>query len=218
MAATLRLGVVLAALLLPGAVLVRHAHHGTLRDVALDLEQLPAQLGDHRLLRGETFDEQTLRIIEPETYVMRLYGGEGLPPLWVYAGYYAGRLQTNAHEPTVCYPAFGWEILSSRVVPIPLPDGGALHARLLEAELDGQRELVLYWFQPVGRWPAAPWVEELARVWDAMQGTPQYVFVRQSLPLPAGADPQAAIQRFAQQLAPEIRRLLDAQAAALRAG
>lgn len=51
---------------------------------------------------------------------------------------------TRAHRPDVCYPAQGFEILSSSVSSVPLSDG-ALQVSQLKTKLGGRVEPVTFW-------------------------------------------------------------------------
>jgi hypothetical protein len=83
-------------------------------------------------------------------------------------------------------------------------------ARLLAAHRGSAKQSVLYWFQPAGRWPAGAAVEQLARVFDAVAGRPQYAFVRLAAPGDASLDDERDLAEFAAQIARPIRAALEA--------
>ena len=114
----------------------------------------------------------------------------------------------GAHDPEVCYPAQGWEIMGTRSVAVPLDDEETLTTKLLATQNGSRREEVLYWFQPARRWPATAMSEELLRVVDAVAGRPQYAFVR--LSGPAGGDQMPEdLSAFAAEIAPAVRAVVD---------
>jgi EpsI family protein len=110
----------------------------------------------------------------------------------------------GAHDPEVCFPAQGWEILRSSSVVVPQRED-RIHTKLLRAERLNREQAVLYWFQPARRWPKAGAFEEALRVLDAASGRPQYAFVRLSSPRDGSGRSEADLMEFASALAPAIR-------------
>ncbi len=205
--ATRRLLGALAALLGPLALLGATAPGQHVRD--LDLDRVPRALAGLGLVRSEALEPEVLEMVRPRSYVMRLYAADDAA-VWLYAGYYDDGRRAAVHDPTVCYPAQGWEILSARMEPLDLGGGERLQARWLLVERDGRREVVLYWFQRAHRWALEPWREELMQVVDAVRGRPGFTFVRVSMPaLDAGAD-DSSLRAVARRAAHEIRGLMSA--------
>jgi len=52
---------------------------------------------------------------------------------------------TRAHRPEVCYPAQGFQVKSSQVADLSLPEGRTLHVRRLVAQLGPRHEPITYW-------------------------------------------------------------------------
>ncbi len=66
--------------------------------------------------------------------------------VWLYLGYYSTeRGGTPEHTPRACYNAHGWEIVEAREI-VREPTSGN-RANEYVVELEGQRRLVLFWFQ-----------------------------------------------------------------------
>jgi hypothetical protein len=74
--------------------------------------------------------------------------------------------------------------------------------------------VVLYWFQPAGRWPGGAAVEQLLRIFDAIAGRPQYAFVRLSAPGRSDLEPTADLADFAARIAGSVRDALGGAARA----
>lgn len=203
---TLRLATGLGALLLPALALGAWSF-ATARSPDVVQLTLPERIGPWTALREESLSDDAIELVEPDDYVMRLYEAPGRAPIWLYAALYGGRsgYGKGAHDPEVCYPAQGWEIVGSREVDVPLGEAGSLRARELALQQAGQESAVLYWFQPAGRWPVAAALEELLRLYDAVTGRPQYAFVRISGRTAAGPESAAQLADFARALAPAIR-------------
>jgi EpsI family protein len=215
--AKLRLACVTAALLLPACLLAAWVGAGSLESDPLPAASLPRQLGPWVATEDRRLDEASLEIVAPDAHLLRLYEAPGRSPVWIYLGLYASRgsYKKAAHDPEVCYPAQGWEVVGSRSVSIDLDgaDPQILRAKLLDAHHGLDREAVLYWFQPAGRWPAVGAVEEILRVGDAVNGTSQYAFVRLSTPYGDDASAAHDLLEFARLLAPSVRARVDSLSA-----
>jgi len=218
-----RLVAVAAALLPPGLLLGAWLRAGAIETGYASLS-LPRQLGPWVATEDQRLDPEILEQIGPDAHLLRLYEAPGRSVVWIYLGLYAGRggYQKAAHEPEVCYPAQGWEVLGSRTVEIEVgaPGPATLRAKLLDAHRDLEKEAVLYWFQPAGRWPAQGALEEILRIGDAIGGRPQYAFAR--LSAPAGdrvpASTEEDLVEFARLVAPTIRENVERLAAVRPAG
>ena len=168
-----------------------------------DAAAAPRDLAHYRAAEDQPLEPDVLDMLKPDSYVMRLYRSETAPDAWLYLASYSTSGSTGAHDPAVCYPANGWDLQELHTLSVPLENGESLTAKILLANQAGQQELVLYWFQPMGRWPReAPW-EQLLRAYDGFAGRPQYVFVRISTEFNELAQP--TLLELAQQLAPWVR-------------
>jgi len=211
MSARLRLAAAALAFLAPVLLLTRwQAAAGTSR-AAIGPPPLPDAIGPWALVEEERLSAEHFAMLTPDSYVWRLYEAEGRAPIWAYVAVYAGRAgyDAGAHDPEVCYPAQGWEILDSRPVSVSLARGEVLRARHLAAHRGSARQSVLYWFQPAARWPVDAAVEQLARVLDAVAGRPQYAFVRLAAPADRDLDGERDLAEFAARIAGPIRAALE---------
>jgi EpsI family protein len=208
-----RLAAAAAALLLPGWLLAAWVRAGTLERAPLPPVSLPRQLGAWTATEDGRLEPEVLDKIAPDAHMLRLYEAPGRAPVWVYLGLYASRgsYKKAAHDPEICYPAQGWEVLGTRIVAIDVasPDAPALRARLLDAHRGLDREAVVYWFQPAGRWPSSGALEEVLRLADAVRATPQYGFVRLSAPSEDRPSAAQDLLDFAGLLAPSVREAVE---------
>jgi EpsI family protein len=213
MSRIVRLILVSAALLVP----IGTHHLVALRASAVhsfDLERIPAQLGSLDLSSEEELPPEVLELISPDAHTLRLYTGDRGAAVWAYLAFYSGTGPKGAHDPEVCYPAQGWDISALRNREVTLADGKSLAGKLLAANLGAQEELVLYWFQPAGRWPRRPPMELALRGIDVLEGRSRYAFVRLSTRI-ANADPaqqnaaEARLVDAARALAPAVRAAMD---------
>lgn len=213
MSARLRLMAVAASLLVPGLALARWMTSAGARGAEVRAPALEAQLGSWSYRQETQLSADHFAMLEPDAYLWRLYTAPSGGGIWVYAALYGGRAgyDAGAHDPEVCYPAQGWEILGARTASLPMPDGGRIVAKLLDAHQGAVSQKVLYWFQPAGRWPAAASLEQLARVGDAIAGRPQYAFVRLAATAEPGGGPrvEAELLDLAARVAWPIRAALE---------
>ena len=201
----------LVALLVPGALLARWLLAADAPVEFLAVPDLPQEIGPWRAVEQRLLEADVLAIIEPDSYLMQLYTAPGRTPIWIYLGVYAGRAgyAKGAHDPEVCYPAQGWEILRSESFDVPLAGSETLRTKRLEAHLGSEKEAVLYWFQPALRWPAPAAGEQLLRIVDAVSGSPQYAFVRLSGPSDGSGDAARDLAEFAAGIAAPIRMFVE---------
>jgi EpsI family protein len=204
---------VAVALLLPGWLLAAWVRAGTLERGSLPPASLPRQLGPWTATEEGRLEPKILDMIAPDAHLLRLYEAPGRSPVWIYLGLYASRgsYKKAAHDPEICYPAQGWEVLRSSTVGIEVSgaDAPALRAKLLDAHRGLEREAVIYWFQPAGRWPASGALEEILRLADAVRATPQYGFVRLSAPTENRPEAAQDLLEFAGLLAPSVRGAVE---------
>ena len=211
MTVRLRLAATLFSLLMPALLLVRWTVTAGTPARPFSTPALPSQVGPWTAKAEERLDHNALAILQPDAHALRLYEAPEQTPIWIYIGVYGGRsgYVSGAHDPEICYPAQGWEVLRSRSVEVPLETADRIHATLLEVHNANRRQLALYWFQPAGRWPAAGATEQLMRVFDAVAGRPQYAFVRLSGGWQTGAHAERDLAEFAGRIAPTIRAALE---------
>jgi len=207
----LRLSAVAIALLVPALVLARWTTIAGFSGELVSPLSLPREIGPWRATVDEQLDAETLAMIEPDTYVLRRYEAPGRTAIWVYVAIYGGRAgyAKGAHDPKVCYPAAGWEILDTRSLDIPVGGSESLRAELVSVHKGTLRKAAVYWFQPAERWPVNPALEQLLQVFDAIAGWPQYAFVRLSGPSHENPTAVRDLAEFAGEIAPAIRTALE---------
>jgi EpsI family protein len=207
-----RLAAVAAALLAPGWILAAWLRAGIAPVGALPPASLPREVGPWIATEEGSLDPEVLEMIAPDVHLLRRYEAPGRAPVWVYLGLYASRgsFKKAAHDPEICYPAQGWEVVRSRSVAVELPPGPAvLRAKLLDVHQGLEREAALYWFQPAQRWPASGALEEVLRIADAVGGAPQYGFVRLSSPSEGRPEAAGDLLEFARLAAPSVRTSVE---------
>jgi EpsI family protein len=123
-------------------VLKPHRHESLLAGMPLN-KIVPSTIGDWRSkdvsdlvdAKGENnLIERIYRNTRSESEIMMLFA---------YGDTQSNDLQL--HRPEVCYPAFGFEIVSNRPTEIPLSSRVSLPARALVAHSPSSDEVILYW-------------------------------------------------------------------------
>ena len=88
---------------------------------------------------------------------------------------------TRAHRPEVCYPAQGFQIVSSGNGQVQLPDGRSLPVRQLVAKAAGRVEPITYWVMVGDRPTVSGTQQKLAQLSYSMRGlVPDGMLVRVS--------------------------------------
>jgi EpsI family protein len=147
------------------------------------------------------------------------YGGSDAEVMMLLA---YGPTQTNAlqlHRPEVCYPAFGFRLLSSSVTNLDLHLKQPVPARKIVAENSDHRENIIYWTRLGNYLPASGSQQRLDRLKLAISGVvADGVLARFSM---NGADEEGAfnlLRRFMPQLVgaitPDKRTILFGQVVA----
>lgn len=108
------------------------------------LGALPMQLGDWKG-RSVPLEHTVERILRADFNLQRAYTHPDQPePVWLYVGYYGTeRGGRPEHTPHQCYPSAGWQIESEGL----LETSAAQRANEWVVTQDGQRQLVLFWYQ-----------------------------------------------------------------------
>ena len=212
MRARTRLATSLAAVLVPALLLGSWTQARRTDDTRVPTLRIPERIGPWTSVAEDALNEAALGQIRPDAYRLRAYAAPGRAPIWLYVGLYGGRGggAKGAHDPEVCYPAQGWEILQSGPRAIVLEDFAVVHAAALRVHHQRRRQSVLYWFQPAGRWPEPPALDQLYRVFDALVGRPQYAFVRLSAGEDDAGQADADLAEFAALAAPSLRAAVEA--------
>lgn len=114
------------------------------------LSRLPLEIAGWQSL-GELGMETAVEAeLEADLNVQRTYEGHGLPPVWLYIGYYGTeRGGRPRHVPRGCYTGAGWTILGTRVLDVSAQD--PLRTNEYVIERNGERRLVHYWYRSYRR-------------------------------------------------------------------
>ena len=86
------------------------------------------------------------------------------------------------HRPETCYPALGFNLVSSKAAKLPLPGGPALPIREVVAAAQGRQENIIYWTRMGEYLPDGGKEQRKVRLQNAMAGyVPDGVLIRFSV-------------------------------------
>jgi EpsI family protein len=92
-------------------------------------------------------DDRVLDQVRADAHVFRTYSAQGAPEVALYVGYYASQRQgAQVHSPLHCYPGAGWKVEKVERMPVRDLDGNVTHMARLVVEREGERDVVLYWY------------------------------------------------------------------------
>ncbi len=174
-------------------------------------DEFPREIGAYRGV-DEGLEPDVLKALGATDVMMRRYTAAALPPVWVYAGYYASqRTGTIIHSPKQCLPGNGWSILESARVVLDVPGSSLTVNRVLVANGES-RQVVLYWYQERGRVVASEYWGKAYMVWDSMaRGRTDGALVRISTPVTGSeADAGRQVMEFSERVFPLLTAFLPA--------
>lgn len=131
----------------------------------------------------ELKDEITLRssivgALDLDDYVNLVYFKKG-KKVRLYVGYYSNLKKVGAaHSPLVCMPGQGWEIKDAENVRFKIGNK-YMNAHLMVAELNEQKDLIVYWYQAHDKSFAGTFKQKMyAFISKILYGNEKNAFVR----------------------------------------
>jgi EpsI family protein len=205
--------VVVALLLVSGAVVVARASKSEVVPTRQSLAAFPLYLGGWQGQRLADFEPKILAILGVDEYLNAAYYQPGAPGVGVYIGYYQSQREGDTmHSPLNCLPGAGWLPIKQERISIPVQDSqGARQIEvnnfIIEKGLD--RQIVIYWYQSHGRVVASEYWGKIHMVLDAVKlNRTDGALVRVVVPI-SSADPNG--EERSQKTAIEFTNVLFAQ-------
>ncbi|MBZ5657225.1 MAG: EpsI family protein [Acidobacteriia bacterium] len=150
---------------------------------------------------GQEFslDQQTLDILGQGEFLVRDYehASQPQPPISLFIAYFPSQKTGDTiHSPNHCLPGAGWVPTLRQVVDISRPDGSSFPVNRYVVSKQGNRQLVLYWFQAHGRAVASEYWAKYYLVADSVRmNRSDGGLVRLMSPMYPGETPDAAQAR-----------------------
>lgn len=167
-----RFGLLLALLLLGGAVINAWEWIGEAKVERKALKDMPTQVGSWRQVGAdERFDQQTESVLRADDYLSRNYALPDGRTASFYVGYYATqRTGATYHSPLNCLPGSGWEMNEAESVTITPANGQpAFEANRYIVENGDNKQLLIYWYQGRGRKVASEYWGKIYTVIDSVR-------------------------------------------------
>ncbi len=159
----------LSALVVAGVVAIHASVPETPQVTRTPLAALPSAIGSWRLAGDLAIDQDSLKILNADDYVSRLYSRGGAT-MQLFVAYYATQRQGDTmHSPMNCLPASGWEPLQTDRVQIPAGSAPAVNANRVVIQKALDKELVVYWYQSHGRTIASEYASKFYLVLDSVR-------------------------------------------------
>lgn len=149
-------------------------------------------------------DGHTLHALKATTYLGRTYEKPGFSADLFIAFYAQQRAGESMHSPKHCLPGAGWEIWDYDVADVTA-DHRTFRVNKYAISHEGERRLVLYWYQSKNRIIASEYAGKILLAKDTLlhQSTAASI-VRIMVPDQPGAFDQARL--FASELIPQVQR------------
>ena len=148
--------------------------------------------------------ETVLKALAPTSYLVRTYGNANLRADLFIAFYAQQRAGESMHSPKHCLPGSGWEIWNYQSADIPV-NGQTFKVNEYSISREGERRLVLYWYQSKNRIIASEYLGKILLARDTLvQDSTAAAIVRVIVPDQPGAAAQA--RSLAAELIPQVHR------------
>jgi EpsI family protein len=114
------------------------------------LNSLPYQLGNWKASDGQQLDRAVTEYLRPDEYLVRDYVDQSAgATVSMFLAYFKTMQNSwGPHSPSVCLPASGWQVRSSKVLSIDISaPANSFPVNEYILEKSDQHILVLYWYQ-----------------------------------------------------------------------
>jgi EpsI family protein len=149
-------------------------------------------------------DAHSLNALKSSSYLLRTYKRGNMPANLFVAYYEQQRAGESMHSPKHCLPGSGWEIWNTGNTVVPV-NGKEFTINKYSISHEGQRRLVLYWYQSKTRIIASEYAGKILLARDTLlQNSTAAAIVRVVLPDEPGALEQG--REFVEALIPEMQR------------
>ena len=181
---------------------------------APSLSSFPAEIGAWHAIREDTLPAETRSVLRADAYLARTF--EVLPgtEAQIFVAYYHTQHSGETlHSPRNCLPGSGWSPVSASLIDADLGLDRTVRLNRYLVEKDGQRLLVIYWYQEHERIIADELQGKIYLVWDSIRfHRRDGALVRFGLPfgpeLGVG-QADAQLRRLIRAAAPPLRKLLS---------
>jgi EpsI family protein len=172
--------------------------------LAVPLDTISRNINGFTANDNPALTEGVLGQLKPTSYLSRTYSNSTLSLDLFIAFYASQRAGESMHSPKHCLPGAGWEIWNYGSTQIPA-SGRKFTVNNYSITRDGQRMVVLYWYQSKGRIIASEYRGKLLLAEDALLHNSTAASIVRIVVPDAPAAVQAA-RDFAAALIPKLQR------------
>jgi EpsI family protein len=183
---------------------VKMASYRKAEALARPLATIDSTLAGLQATENQPLTEGVLAKLLPTSYLSRTYRGADLDAD-VFIAYYAQqRAGESMHSPKHCLPGSGWEIWRFGSTEIPV-QGRRVMVNDYSLDHEGQRMLMLYWYQSRNRIIASEYLGKILLARDALtRNSTAAMIVRIMVPDRPGTLETA--RKLAAELIPQVQR------------
>lgn len=167
--------------------LIIHLHASTSPSVE-SLNKAHFEIGGGWRVQAELpLSRQVIEALALDDYVSLVYAKNG-KKVNLYVGIYNSLKKIGAsHSPLVCMPGQGWAVKQTGDADFRVGDN-RINTRFIEAELNDERSLIVYWYQAYDQSSSGPFWQKLdALVAKSLHGNEKNAFVRISANIASGS-------------------------------
>lgn len=134
------------------------------------LASLPPAIGEWTMARETPMDPEVNRVLQADASLNRDYvSAMGRVTANLFVAYFESQRQGQTpHSPQHCMPGAGWSPESLAAIPIAI-DGRTYRINRYVLSKNGERRVVLYWYQANGRIIASEYRAKIYLVADAVR-------------------------------------------------
>jgi EpsI family protein len=124
------------------------------------VEQIPLEFGEWVGRDVEGLGITSREILKLDRYIRRVYKNSSGDEVFLYIGYWkkqSGESQSAKHSPSICLPGNGWRVSAVQKDNVDLVNKPSLPVNTLVADIEGKRQLFMYWFFSGERTFAVEW-------------------------------------------------------------
>jgi EpsI family protein len=159
--------------------------------LARPLDTIDRQILGYTGTDNPPITENVLKELKPSSYLVRTYSKGDLKADLFIAFYAQQRAGESMHSPKHCLPGSGWEIWNYQSANIPA-NGQTFTVNEYSISHEGERRLVLYWYQSRNRVIASEYLGKILLARDTlMQSSTAASIVRIIVPDRPGTAEQA---------------------------
>jgi EpsI family protein len=135
------------------------------------LAEFPRKIGEWTVVSEHQIDDQSMKILQVDDYIMRSYCNSKGEIMGLYIGYFKSQREGKGiHSPRQCLPGAGWAPINNAVYQIPVGNHNretvSVNKFVMEKGLE--RQLYLFWYQGRGRIYASEYWNKIYLIWDSL--------------------------------------------------